>query len=428
VLVVGVAAPSYAVDGPPCVDVNQVDQPVEEGAEVTDVAEEGSPAAALDIEAAQARVVELSGRAPGAGVTVAVLDSGVRAQEGLDVVGAQAVAGTAPSLAYHQGTMLAGIIAGPVLGDGSPVGIAPAATIYDQRVYDTGAANEDGLTTPTSASLAAGLEAIAPLVGRRGIRIVTVGVRVPDTPELRAAVERVTGRGAILVAASGGRLDEGEDAPSATFRDGEDSADTAFPAGYSEAGRDRPANPRVLSVTTTAAPGDGSKDLDLTSFIQLSSAIDVAVPTAGAVSLAPNEDLCTVFEPSTAVAAAEVSGVLALLMTVFPRDTPEQVLTRLLTTASGVPTDGAVQPDTRVGRGIVQPLEALDRPLVPARDGTLPLTVPPEREAAPATLPTPEPDVLASTRDNAVWWGLLGGGALVVLVLLRPVLSRLRGR
>ena len=35
-----------------------------------------------------------------------------------------------------------------------------------------------------------------------------------------------------------------------------------------------------------------------------------------------------------------------------------------------------------------------------------------------------QPDVLAATRRHAVWWGLLGGGALLVAVVLRPVLSR----
>ena len=83
-------------------------------------------------------------------------------------------------------------------------------------------------------------------------------------------------------------------------------------------------------------------------------------------------------------------------------------------------------PNTRVGRGVVQPYEALTRPLSPDRRGNLPFGVPAEQEAVPAQLPEAAPDVLASTRDNAVWWGLLGGGALVVLALLRPVLARRR--
>ena len=48
------------------------------------------------------------------------------------------------------------------------------------------------------------------------------------------------------------------------------------------------------------------------------------------------------------------------------------------------------------------------------------------RAAVPAALPVEEPDVLESTRRDAVWWGLFGGGALVVALLLRPVLSRRR--
>jgi membrane-anchored mycosin MYCP len=78
------------------------------------------------------------------------------------------------------------------------------------------------------------------------------------------------------------------------------------------------------------------------------------------------------------------------------------------------------------GRGIVQPVEALTRPLRPARDGTIGYGPAAAPRVAPAALPQEEPDVLRGTRDDAGWWGLFGGGALVVAMLLRPVLSRRR--
>ena len=48
------------------------------------------------------------------------------------------------------------------------------------------------------------------------------------------------------------------------------------------------------------------------------------------------------------------------------------------------------------------------------------------RDTTPAVAPEPEPDPLAGASDDAVWWGLLGGGVLVVALLLRPVLARRR--
>jgi membrane-anchored mycosin MYCP len=427
-LVVAGGAPSYAIDGDECLDINEVGEPGEN--DVTQFAADGSPASALQVPATQQRVTELTGRVAGDGVTVAVLDSGVLSTGGLlDVERGQPAPGATRTsdLVWHQGTLLAGIIAGaPDADTGLPVGIAPGAAIYDQRIYDTGA-DDDELTQVDADALADGLDAIAPRVGKDGIRIVTVGVRVPaDTPRLREAVERVTERGAILVAASGQRTDPDEESPQATFRAGEDGAESSWPAGYSRQSEDGDAIPGVLSVTTTGAHGDGGDDATLQDLILFSSAIDVAAPSRGAVSVALNGRYCSTYVESTAVAAAEVSGVLALLMTAYPKDRREQIITRLEATASGATRVDPATPNTRVGRGVIQPYEALTRPLSPDRRGNLPFGVPAEQEAVPAQLPEAAPDVLASTRDNAVWWGLLGGGALVVLALLRPVLARRR--
>ena len=415
-LVLGGAAASYAVDGDDCTSINQTDAGGE--SDVTEFAAEASPVRALHIDAAQKRVLRLAGRTAGDGVTVAVLDSGVRAQSGLRVTPGKTAPGSSrtPDLVWFQGTLLAGIIAaGPELESASPVGIAPGATIYDQRIYDTGSGTDDALTSVTPDAIAAGLEAIAPLVGKRGIQLVTVGVTSAGSPELRAAVDRVTKKGAIIVAASASRVDAALASPAAIYRDGEDY----FPAGYAASNR------RVVSVATTGAPGVvGQADFELADHLLFNSAIDVAAPTAGAVSLGINDRYCSMRDPSNAVAAAEAAGVLALLMTAYPADTPEQLISRLEATASGATRVDSPISDTRAGRGVIQPLEALTRPLAPRRNGELLQSSLPGQQAAPAVLPIPDPDVLASTRDNAVWWGLFGGGALIVLVLLRPVLSR----
>jgi membrane-anchored mycosin MYCP len=53
--------------------------------------------------------------------------------------------------------------------------------------------------------------------------------------------------------------------------------------------------------------------------------------------------------------------------------------------------------------------------------------MPRERLAQPrVTAPQPPPDPVAGTLADARWWGLLGGAALVVALLLRPLLARRR--
>ena len=140
------------------------------------------------------------------------------------------------------------------------------------------------------------------------------------------------------------------------------------------------------------------------------------VPHAGDGSLAPG----------SAFAAAEVAGVLALLETAYDGESAEQLLARLYATATG--TASVTANNMLTGHGIIQPLEALLRPLRPAKDGELPTSEVRDRDNAPVAVPESEPDLLESTRENAVWWGLIGGGALLVAMVLRPLLASRRTR
>ena len=150
------------------------------------------------------------------------------------------------------------------------------------------------------------------------------------------------------------------------------------------------------------------------------------VPTFGAVSYSVNDSTCSFYASSTSVAAAEVSGVLALLRRRTPKETAEQLIARLEATATGGAPPSAGVVDKFRGRGIVQPVEALTRPLRPRPTARSAPGRPGPAGVQPAPLPQEEPDVLRGTRRDAVWWGLFGGGALVVALLLRPVLSRRR--
>jgi membrane-anchored mycosin MYCP len=288
--------------------------------------------------------------------------------------------------------------------------VAPDAEIVDVRVYDSGTPGE-GEVGPTSAALAQGLRWVAHHARSLRIGVANISLNVTGSRELRAAVAMAQRAGVVVVAASGNRPGEGQLLADrfAEYHHGEDAARWVHPAGYDG----------VVAVSATAdgAPGDE----DATGFVLQNSATDVAAPTVGGVSVAANGSTCVLDDVATSWAAAEVSGVVALLRAAFPDDTAAQTVARLESTADGSPEARTVLE----GAGVVQPVEALTRPLHPSRSGRIADDRVEDRPTR-ATAPEPEADVLADTRHAAVWWGLLGGGALLVALLLRPVLARRR--
>lgn len=414
--------PPAAADGSPCPGVNAVDtQNVERTTET------GVPWQDLQIREAQDLVQRRTGLEAGTGVTVAVIDSGVPdSLGGIPQVGAEVrpVPLGGDGYEWWTGVAVAGLIAGqPTDGGDLPVGIAPGARVVDVRAYDTAAAGDDDsdLTQASVATLVAALDDVVPLIGRDGVRIVTVAQPVVprDAAERRAverAVARVTKAGAIVVTAAGDRPAEGQPGYSEAGEaaPGEDRAALFYPAALA------PTNDRVLAVTSAAGPEGAPGE------VVPSSAVSVAVPTYGAVSYALTGTPCEIPQVSSGVAAAEVSGVLALLMTYYDRqgERADQVVARLLATAAG--TANPDRPDLRLGAGVVQPLDALTRALRPDRKGRLGPDAPMAPAATPVTLPQEDPDLLSDTREELVWWGLVGGLALAAALVLRPVLARRR--
>ena len=72
----------------------------------------------------------------------------------------------------------------------------------------------------------------------------------------------------------------------------------------------------------------------------------------------------------------------------------------------------------------MQPLEALTRPLRPGKDGSFAETRSARDESPRARAPEPEVDTLAPLRHTALWASILGGAALLLALMLRPVLAR----
>jgi len=351
----------------------------------------------------------------GAGVTVAVIDSGVASNVPITIAGTPVEAGNkAPEPVDYHGTAVAGLIAGHPRPDrGGPVGIAPAAQIYDVQVYDDAEASTapDSQQSPiTVENLRLGLDAVIAAAPTLGIRIVNMSLAIPDDPEIRAKIARLWELGAVVVAPTGNRSTElPSDMPS-TFEEhqsGEDAAAYIHPADYED----------VLGVNATPA---GSSP-DPTSWVMENSMTDVSAPTAGAVSYSLRGESCLLSDPATSYAAAEVSGVLALLQSAYDEPIAASVR-RLLTTANGRPDI----PNTLMGAGEVQAMDALTRPMEVDGTGTDLGAGTVDHQPQLLSVPEEPDDVLASTRDHAVWWGVLGGGVLLLAVLLRPVLARRR--
>ena len=392
-------APAVALDSVLCESV---------GDDVVSTTDPSVPLDRLGVEAAQGLLGGLS-RA-GAGVNVAVLDSGVSRQGGaVDVVGGTTVS-RGGEIQDPHGTAVASLVAGAARADGGLIGVAPAAGIVDVRVYDT--IDEDALDgdPPSSAPLASGLRWVAANARQLGIRVANVSMSVADSDELAASVAAVQEAGVVVVAETGNRGTSGpmETHPAAV--PGEDVGRDVYPAGYDG----------VVGVNATAGGAPAGTDPLLN--VAASSATDVAAPTYGSVVLAVNGSTCTLQDINSGWAAAEVSGVLALLWSRYPDDNAAQVTARLFNTASGTLDD----PTKLTGVGVVQPVEALTRPLTPGSDGQVSDTRSARDENPRARAPEPEVDTLASLRRTALWAAIIGGAALVLALMLRPVLARRR--
>ncbi|WP_242483433.1 type VII secretion-associated serine protease mycosin [Streptomyces sp. HSG2] len=272
----------------------------------------------------------------GAGVTVAVLDTGVDADhpdlvgnvlDGRDLIGFGAAEGDR-AWARH-GTAMAGIIAahghGPDRGDGV-VGVAPEAGILPVRVI-----LEDGDPARAKARKARA-DALA-----QGIRwAVDNGADVinlslgddsasahPEAAE-DEAIQYALGEGVVVVASAGNGGEKGDR--------------VSYPAAY----------PGVIAATAVDRYGTRAP------FSTRRWYATVSAPGVDVIIIDPDR---TYYEGwGTSAAAAFVSGVVALLRSAHPDLTPAQVKRVLEDTARNTPEGG--RDDSR-GAGFVDPGAAL---------------------------------------------------------------------
>jgi subtilisin family serine protease len=341
----------------------------------------------------------------GAGITVAVLDTGVeashpqlagRVDEGLDLV--RGTPGATVDCTPH-GTGLAGVIvAQPDPGTGF-VGLAPQARVLPIQVTDEPRADAGG--TPVSgAALAAGiLAAVA-----QGAQVVDVGVVVyGDDPEVRSAVEQAVAAGVVVVAPAGDAHDRDRDGAGSTQL-------ISYPAAYDG----------VLGVGAVDRYGGRVQSSQVGSYVDL---------------LAPGQDVVSTgiggqrLYQGTSIATAYVAATAALLLALPDTDRAEPlpaagaarvqaIADRLMSTATG----STVSP--RYGAGVLDPARALSE----SSSDQAPLT--------PTTQAAPPPDLAAEAladertaaadRSTLVLAGL--AGVVAVALLIGFVVPRARRR
>ncbi|MBM7078942.1 S8 family serine peptidase [Micromonospora sp. MMS20-R1-14] len=284
----------------------------------------------------------------GAGVTVAVLGSGVDADHpqlrGRVGSGFDAVRGSGPADTdcTGQGTRVAGLIVARQAGGSPFAGLAPSARVLPVRVVDDRAF---GAAPVDPAVLARGVDWAVD----RGARVVAVTVAADrDAATLRNSVRRAVDRGVLVVAASGDR--------------GGDGNPVSYPAGY----------PEVLAVGAIGPDGRRWPKS------QYGPYLDLVAPGVAVTTTQRGEGLVEAAD-GTALACGFVAGAGAL--TLAKRSgTPRSELVRLLT-VTAVP--GADR--TEYGHGTVNPYGAVNDQLLPqARPAPLPRFRPADDRPDPA--------------------------------------------
>jgi hypothetical protein len=345
----------------------------------------------------------------GAGVKVAVLDTGVDANQpdlagsvttGRDYTGSGRTAG-GPFWGVH-GTALASIIAGhghgPHHADGV-IGVAPQAKILSVRVT---LENKDPLLANSTGAAA------LPAAIARGIRYaVRHGAQVIDlpldpaaqagattlggSPAERSAVAAALAKGVVLVAPSG---DNGA---------GSDTVN--YPAAY----------PGVISV---GAFGQGFIKAPFTNHQAYAT-----LTAAGNGVIAANGPTGYAKLKSTSAASAVVAGIAALIRSQFPTLTPAQV-EQALTSSTAFHHPGGQRDGS--GAGTADAAAAL---LAAATINATPTSSASPGSAGNPTPPT-APVVKVSTKSlwQAVRIPVLGLAALVLLALIILISVRVRQR
>ena len=254
----------------------------------------------------------------GRNVTIAVIDTAIDSSHPalvgavVDNIDTSNGAGSSPAVPENHGTSIAGVIAART----GFTGVAPAARLLEVRAFRT----EDGeAAISDTLALIQGLDWAA----GRGARLFNMSFAGPDDPLIRQGIAALQATGAIIVAAAG---------------NGGASAAPAYPAAY----------PVVIAVTATDGDDRLYDGANRGAYLTLAApGVDVVAPVTGGRYE---------FSTGTSMAAAHVSGVVALVLERAGSVTASQ-LRSILAKASHKPHDEGAE---LIGAGIVDAAAALD--------------------------------------------------------------------
>ncbi|WTW97407.1 S8 family serine peptidase [Streptomycetaceae bacterium NBC_01309] len=297
--------------------------------------------------------------ARGAGVTVAVVDSGVDASHP-DLAGQVAESPLGPDDVSGHGTQMASLIVGTgAAGGGQGVhGVAPEAKVLSFRIPD--------MTSAGTFETGKAAQAIRAAADSRAQIVNISNGGVGRNPSQTEAVAYALSRGKLVVASGGNIADNGPG--------------VVYPAAL----------PGVLGVGAVGTDGRSWSEGNAGHWISL-GAPGIDVPAA---CTAPTK-YC--MGTGSSSAAALVSGVAALVWSAHPDWTANQVIRRIIGHTSTAPNEQI--PNDQVGFGIVSPRRALqsDAPPGPADANPLlgvrgdpppPPPPPPPGTASPSAAPT----------------------------------------
>ncbi|MEV0713284.1 type VII secretion-associated serine protease mycosin [Asanoa sp. NPDC050611] len=323
----------------------------------------------------------------GAGITVAVIDSGVSAThpalagkvlEGRDFVESSA-RGRCDEVAH--GTLVAGVIAGRQPQNSVFSGIAPKASILPIRVLRD---LQKDFDPNTSADIATAITWAAD----QDVDVINLSLTTDPTSGLEDAIDYAVEHGVVVVAAAGN--DGGSNG----------NEQTAYPAAYD-------------GVIAVAGIDQAGHHVDTSTS---GPYVDVAAPGAEVAGPMPRGDGYAQFKDGgTSFAAAYVSGLAALIRSADPDLKPSQVAERITATADH-PPEGR---NNQVGYGMINPYRALTAIAGAAKPSPAPLAL------TPVTLPK---DPMGNTRTIATWTAATLAALALVIALCAAVLRRTRRR
>jgi subtilisin family serine protease len=278
-----------------------------------DEAKAASEGDAAQYELAKLRLPQAHALAKGDKVPVAVIDSGIDANHP-ELAGAVAESYdtlTAPMAPHKHGTAIAGLIA----AHGKLMGAAPGAPILAIRAFDGTGASAEG----TTFNILKGLDWAA----AHGARVINMSFAGPSDPAIHRSLAAAHKKGIVLVAAAG---NAGPKSP------------PLYPA----------ADPNVIAVTAT--------DAEDKLFPQSNRGRYIAVAAPGAQILVAIPDSGYEVASGTSYSAAEVSGIVALMLERNRDLTPDKVRDILLATAKDLGLKGR---DILFGAGLADAYGAL---------------------------------------------------------------------